>query len=45
MKKAYTEPVIEVIEFETEDIMNASGVTYDGNLTSWSDLWNSVEGW
>ncbi len=45
MKKTYIEPELEVIEFETEDIMNASGVTYNDALSSWSDAWGSLTDW
>ena len=45
MKKVYIEPELEVVEFETEDIMAASGgVTYD-SLNSWDSKWGSTSDW
>ena len=47
MKKTYIEPELEVVEFETEDIMAASGggVSYSNNLDSWSSSWGSTSDW
>lgn len=46
MKKTYMEPEVEVVEFETEDIMNASGVSFFSGLSSWStDDWGSTSDW
>ncbi len=46
MKKTYVEPELEVVEFETEDIMSSSGggVVYQ-MLESWSDSWGSTSDW
>jgi len=45
MKKTYIEPEFEVVEFETEDIMNPSGVSFMSNMSSWADSWGSTEDW
>ena len=45
MKKTYVEPELEIIEFETEDIMQSSGVTYNDALDAWDSLWGSKEAW
>lgn len=45
MKKTYIEPELEVVEFETEDIMSASGVTYNSLLQSWGQEWGSTSDW
>ncbi len=45
MKKIYIEPEMEIVEFETEDIMAASGVTYNNALSAWDSLWGSENDW
>jgi len=45
MKKTYTSPELEVIQFEAEDIMSASGVTYNGELAVWASAWSSLSDW
>ena len=45
MKKTYIEPAFEVVEFETEDIMNASGISIMDSVSSWADGWGSTEDW
>ncbi len=40
--REYTSPELEVVEFETEDIMLASGVTTNG---AWADGWFEIEAW
>ena len=42
MKKTYTSPDAEIIVFETEDIMTASGVAFDGSIGSWDDSWGRI---
>ncbi len=45
MKKNYIEPELEVVEFETEDVMAPSGVTYNNALSAWDALWGSEGDW
>lgn len=40
--REYTSPELEVVEFETEDIMATSGVTTKG---AWDAGWFEIEAW
>lgn len=37
MKKQYNTPVMEVIQFEVEDVITSSNVNGNGNETGWVD--------
>lgn len=40
MKETYVSPEVEIVEFETEDIMNASNIIYKPDVSDW-DGWGS----
>ena len=45
MKHTYTAPDVEVIEFEVEDIMMTSGISYNADLAGWDLIGDSKPGW
>ncbi len=49
MKKEYINPEMEVIQFETEDIMSASGIVYNSQITdplnAFNNNWGSTNDW
>lgn len=45
MKREYTSPEVEIVEFETEDIMAPSGLSYNNALSAWDSLWSSEGDW
>lgn len=45
MKKEYISPEMEIVKFETEDIMQSSGVTVNDLLNTWSDDWGFEKAW
>lgn len=42
MKETYVSPEVEIVEFETEDIMNASNIIYKPDIEGWDDGWGST---
>lgn len=45
MKKTYDAPVVELLEYETEDIMTLSGFVGDDNDADWPWTKDNDYGW
>ena len=41
----FSHPEVEIVEFETEDIMAPSGLSYNNALSAWDSLWSSEGDW
>ncbi len=42
MKEMYVSPAIEVIEYEVEDVITASGIDLAANDNEFSDKWDGL---